>query len=65
MNAPWITIQLPIETIGGFPAYGRRINFTDNTNPVSISGYMRIRGFTINILDKMVTVEGDGEVNFS
>ena len=57
-----ITLSLPLDRL---PSIGEKIIFTDRKQQHNISGYLRVRSYSINYQSKTLDIKGSGEITFS
>ena len=57
-----IRLSLPLDRL---PSIGEKITFNDRKQAHNISGYLRVRSFSLNYSSKTLDITGTGEITFS
>lgn len=57
-----ISLSLPLDRL---PSVGEKITFTDRKQAHNISGYLRVRSYSLNYGSKTLDITGNGEITFS
>ena len=57
-----IALSLPLDRL---PSIGEKITFTDRKQQHNISGYLRVRSYSLNYSSKTLDIKGSGEITFA
>ena len=57
-----VSLSLPLDRL---PSIGEKISFTDRKQAHNITGYLRVRTYSINYSAKTLDIKGNGELTFS
>jgi hypothetical protein len=56
-----ISLSLPLDRL---PSIGEKISFADRKQSHNISGYLRVRSYSLNYSSKTLDLSGNGEITF-
>ena len=57
-----IELSLPLDRL---PSIGEKISFTDRKQSHNITGYLRVRSYSLNYSSKTLDLSGNGEITFA